>query len=190
MDIFHNIWAIKGICNPNFSLEYSSMHLWSTNYKCQNVKHSTSEITDGQFQPTGPPYTSLSTNEASVVKYLAWGHKPEFETRNIMIAAQRSDSQSNALTRSAILAHVVKDNEEPGPLSKSFCTATRRAYWPIRWNCMSQNHAMLILLMDLISSYTLPRLARSSALSQRLVSFSMSLSLWQLDYLHLAINAM
>ena len=47
----------------------------------------------------GPTFTSLSTDEASLVKY-----KPGFETCNVMIAIQWSDSQSNALTRSAIPA--------------------------------------------------------------------------------------
>ena len=53
-----------------------------------------------QFQPTGPTFTSLSTDEASVVKRLA---------RNVMIAAQRSDSQFNALTRSAIPAPLMQE---------------------------------------------------------------------------------
>ena len=40
-----------------------------------------------QFQLTGPPFTSLFTDEASMIKCLAYGHKPGYETGNVVIAA-------------------------------------------------------------------------------------------------------
>ena len=80
-------------------LRSATIYMWNVNDKVNVWNHRRS-----QFWPMGPTFTSLSTDEASVVKYLAWRHNPEFESCNLMIAAQRSDSQSNALTRLAIPA--------------------------------------------------------------------------------------
>ena len=43
-----------------------------------------------QFRPTKPTFTSLSTDEASVVKLPCLGAQAGVRTRNVMIAAQRS----------------------------------------------------------------------------------------------------